>query len=209
MQLKITNISQLAFYVNLHRAVIGPSATLTGWWRPDIDLRRMLTGYMFDLQGPLPHLCNITMKHITKTTTQLAFYVNLHRAVIGPSATLTGRWRPDIDLRRMLTGHMFDLQGPLPHLCNITMKHITKTTTQLAFYVNLHRAVIGPSATLTGRWWPDIDLRRMLTGMKESKEQCEERTKAGQQPLSAAFGGLFPWLWTSMCTVYICVFMCL
>ena len=36
--------------------------------------------------------------------TQLAFYVNLHRAVIGPSATLTGRWRPDVDLRRMLTG---------------------------------------------------------------------------------------------------------
>ena len=35
---------------------------------------------------------------------QLAFYVNLYRAVIGPSATLTGRWRPDIDLRRMLTG---------------------------------------------------------------------------------------------------------
>ena len=35
---------------------------------------------------------------------QLAFYVNLHRAVIGPSATLTGRWRPDIDLHRMLTG---------------------------------------------------------------------------------------------------------
>ena len=37
---------------------------------------------------------------------QLAFYVNLHRAVIGPSATLTGRWRPDIDLRRMLTGRL-------------------------------------------------------------------------------------------------------
>ena len=37
--------------------------------------------------------------------TQLAFYVNLHRAVIGPSAALTGRWRPDIDLRRMLTGN--------------------------------------------------------------------------------------------------------
>ena len=37
-------------------------------------------------------------------TSQLAFYVNLHRAVIGPSVTLTGRWRPDIDLRRMLTG---------------------------------------------------------------------------------------------------------
>ena len=39
--------------------------------------------------------------------TQLAFYVNLHRAVIGPSATLTGRWRPDIDLRRMLTGYRY------------------------------------------------------------------------------------------------------
>ena len=39
-----------------------------------------------------------------KTRTQLAFFVNLHRAVIGPSATLTSRWRPDIDLRRMLTG---------------------------------------------------------------------------------------------------------
>ena len=41
---------------------------------------------------------------------QLAFYVNLHRAVIGPSATLTGRWRPDIDLRRMLTGIMSSLR---------------------------------------------------------------------------------------------------
>ena len=40
-------------------------------------------------------------------------------------------------------------------------------TSQLAFYVNLHRAVIGPSATLTGRWRPDVDLRRMLTGMEE------------------------------------------
>ena len=38
--------------------------------------------------------------------TQLAFYLNLYRAVIGPSATLTGRWRPDIDLRRMLTGYI-------------------------------------------------------------------------------------------------------
>ena len=45
-----------------------------------------------------------TQEHI-KSEPQLAFYVNLHRAVIGPSATLTGRWRPDIDLRRMLTGN--------------------------------------------------------------------------------------------------------
>ena len=43
------------------------------------------------------------------TSSQLPFYVNLHKAgaVIGPSATLTGRWRPDIDLRRMLTGFLF------------------------------------------------------------------------------------------------------
>ena len=45
-------------------------------------------------------------KSLIWRVTQLAFYVNLHRAVIGPSATLTGRWRPDIDLRRMLTGNM-------------------------------------------------------------------------------------------------------
>ena len=51
-------LSQLAFYVNLHRSVIGPSATLTGRWRPDIDLRRMLTGivvilFCFILRGLL------------------------------------------------------------------------------------------------------------------------------------------------------------
>ena len=51
--------------------------------------------------------CDATSFDVRKCaigTPQLAFYVNLHRAVIGPSATLTGRWRPDIDLRRMLTG---------------------------------------------------------------------------------------------------------
>ena len=31
-------ISQLAFFINLQRAVIGPSATLTGWERPAADL---------------------------------------------------------------------------------------------------------------------------------------------------------------------------
>ena len=36
--------------------------------------------------------------------TQPAFFINLQRAVIGPSATLTGRKRPAIDLCRMLTG---------------------------------------------------------------------------------------------------------
>ena len=48
-QRQSTHQSQLAFYVNLHRAVIGPSATLTGRWRPDIDLRRMLTGVLLVL----------------------------------------------------------------------------------------------------------------------------------------------------------------
>ena len=42
---------------------------------------------------------------------------------------------------------------------------------QLAFYVNLHRAIIGPSATLTGRWRSDIDLRRMLTGIEHQAKQ--------------------------------------
>ena len=102
-------------------------------------------------------------------STQLAFYVNLHRSVIGPSATLTGRWRPDIDLRRMLTGNMSssvpnrkDIISPARYV--VHMRKWFAQSTQLAFYVNLHRAVIGPSGTLTGRWRPDIDLRRMLTG---------------------------------------------
>ena len=43
-------LSQLAFYVNLHWAIIGPSATLTGGWRPDIDLRRMLTGFVYSIR---------------------------------------------------------------------------------------------------------------------------------------------------------------
>ena len=54
---------------------------------------------MFDLESSGPNFWGAE-----KGPSQLAFYVNLHRAVIGPSATLTGRWRPDIDLRRILTG---------------------------------------------------------------------------------------------------------
>ena len=45
------------------------------------------------------------------------------------------------------------------------------SSSQLTFYVNLHRAVIGPSATLTGRWRPDIELRRMLTGLKAAADE--------------------------------------
>ena len=39
--------------------------------------------------------------------TQLAFYINLQRAVIGPLATPTGRERPAIDLCSMLTGKWY------------------------------------------------------------------------------------------------------
>ena len=35
---------------------------------------------------------------------QLAFFINLQPSVIGPSAILTGRERPAIDLCKMLTG---------------------------------------------------------------------------------------------------------
>ena len=60
--------------------------------------------------------------HVTQTwirIAQLAFYVNLHRAVIGPSATLTGRWQPDIDLRRMLTGWVLLYSSICVHVsCN-------------------------------------------------------------------------------------------
>ena len=56
---------------------------------------------------------------------QLAFYVNLHRAVIGPSATLTGRWRPNIDLRRMLTGKIRFIWT------NYMSQHTTKPTIRL------------------------------------------------------------------------------
>ena len=48
--------------------------------------------------------------------TQPAFYINLQQAVIGPSATLTGRWQPAIDLCRMLPGYR-----PFLTLCMIGM----------------------------------------------------------------------------------------
>ena len=57
---------------------------------------------------------------------------------------------------------------------------------QQAFYVNLHRAVIGPSATLTGRWRPDIDLRRMLTGFSPSEWDPDPQCQAAQA---------VQWLW--------------
>ena len=61
-----------------------------------------------------------------RVLTQLAFYVNLHRAVIGPSATLTGRWRPDIDLRRMLTEEV-RVQPCKIHWCYIKRLNETET----------------------------------------------------------------------------------
>ena len=66
-----------------------------------------LTPSIQDTKGKkdaLKAMAPLSKRYKQKAQTQLAFYENLHRAVIGPSATLTGRWRPDIDLRRMLTG---------------------------------------------------------------------------------------------------------
>ena len=42
--------SQLAFFINLQRAVIGPSATLTSRLRPAIDLCRMRTGFAAEIR---------------------------------------------------------------------------------------------------------------------------------------------------------------
>ena len=73
----------------------------------------------------------------------------------------------------------------------------SKTAAQLAFYVNLHRAVIGPSATLTGRWRPDIDLRRMLTGWMH--------TKSVEPNQIVVYTGLFKPIWSNTLGVY-CIF---
>ena len=65
---------------------------------------------------------------------QLAFYVNLHRAVIGPSATLTGRWRPDIDLRRMLTGTLRRRRGNVVWKLNSSYYLFPDTTSAIFAY---------------------------------------------------------------------------
>ena len=55
--------------------------------------------------------------HISIHIPQLVFYINLLRVVIGPSATLTGRQRPTIDLCRMLTGtvlYIYDIRAVWP-----------------------------------------------------------------------------------------------
>ena len=70
------------------------------------EVKKEVVSFVKTVEKELPSisvLVSLSMKKII-TISQLAFYVNLHRAVIGPSATLTGRWRPAIDLRRMLTG---------------------------------------------------------------------------------------------------------
>ena len=81
-----------------------------------------------------PHIYFFFHKGQAIAPSQLAIFVNLHRVVIGPSAILTGRWRPDIDLHRMLTGLYFVAyymytQGlqhppPPPHTHIRTHKHI-------------------------------------------------------------------------------------
>ena len=77
--------------------------------------------------------------YLNSASSQLAFYVNLHRAVIGPSATLTGRWRPDIDLRRMLTGLMI----------NCVMIFFTYRTTTCSIYRDVWQFYVTLSITTT------------------------------------------------------------
>ena len=86
-------------------------------------------------------------------SSQLAFYVNLHRTVIGPSATLTGRWRPDIDLRRMLTGFMYDsatnghslFKGGLQHMPSrspwVALKRMPIRSLYVAFQQMINRSL--------------------------------------------------------------------
>ena len=75
----------------------------------------LMTVYLIEMYFPFQSFyCKSLQMFLHSSTlpfSQLAFYVNLHRAVIGPSATLTGRWRPDIDLRRMLTRFTIMLKG--------------------------------------------------------------------------------------------------
>ena len=73
---------------------------------------------------------------------QLAFYVNLHRAVIGPSATLTGRWRPDIDLRRMLTGMVLIMFILFVLVCGIWLRILFHIVWCLSLVVGLSCFVI-------------------------------------------------------------------
>ena len=74
-----------------------------------------------------------------KSVTQLAFYVNLHRVVIGPSATLTGRWRPDIDLHRMLTGKLLSFSISLFWQNRIGSENVARTNTVI--FANLMHIV--------------------------------------------------------------------
>ena len=102
-----------------------PSGILTNTWEPLVRHQprwnNVTAVRQLFLKHSLEQICNKAIIQVDLMTvgvwlviwtnsiggsvvSQLAFSVNLHRAVIGPSATLTGRWRPDIDLRRMLTG---------------------------------------------------------------------------------------------------------
>ena len=77
--------TQLAFYINLHRAVIGPSATLTGGWRPDIDLRRMLTGYVQILRVNTVWVVNVAGSSMLTLREQPHWNKMLHTYGIPPS----------------------------------------------------------------------------------------------------------------------------
>ena len=85
----LTSTHNLCFWAEIRKVMyipVNPGCTVEKWC----------------LRGSKLYRCVFVMESLGPS--KLAFYVNLHRVIIGPSATLTGRWRPDIDLRRMLTG---------------------------------------------------------------------------------------------------------
>ena len=67
-------------------------------------MRRLVTSLLILICTVWKKNLNWSVGMKSRILAQSAFYVNIYRAVIGPSATLTGRWRPDTDLRRMLAG---------------------------------------------------------------------------------------------------------
>ena len=100
--------------------------------------------------------------------TQLAFYANLHRTVISPSATLTGRWRPDIDLRRMLTGNTRKCQYK-----NNMSQRTTKPTIKPVWPTKTDEPVYPPSMARV-LIYPSLDNLEAVEGMCDQRRLWSE-----------------------------------
>ena len=92
---------------------------------------------------------NIFSLHVSYTTAQIHLFINLSFTMPGKNITKKQTNKKTKQKKTTTTK---------------TKQKQQQTTTQLAFYINLQRTVIGPSATLTGRKRPAIDLCRMFTG---------------------------------------------